>query len=432
MLINLIIITIFALIVFMAVKTYKIEQPIEIKQIMGQRDAFERERIAEPFTLADYKHLYGDNIDFNNQITGSGASIVALENKAAVRLSVSGNQTGTAIHQSKKYHHYMPGKSQLILGSFVFYNPTANVYKKIGYFDDDNGIYFQQDPSGKLTFNIRSNTSGSATVIESVERKNWNNDTFDHLDITKTQLLFFDFQWLGVGRVRCGFISGDKFVLCHTFYHSNNLDTVFMSNPNLPIRCEISNTNSPSSAHFDQICSTVISEGGYKESGRDWSWGTSIPNPISSGVEESIMAIRLSNRFKDYHNRMTVRLGNISLLTTDENVFYKVLRVVDGDSLGTSWHYVDEDNSGVQYNTNISTAPSIGSSVYQIKAGYVVGGDKHGPGGGIATNNPVTAKQNYIVQNYDSSNSEAYLITAKNLGTDITDVFVSMDWREIY
>ena len=144
------------------------------------------------------------------------------------------------------------------------------------------------------------------------------------------------------------------------------------------------------------------------------------------------MAIRSSDMFKGYDNRMTVRLGNISLLTTHENIFYKVLRVVDGDSLGNDWYYIDEDNSGVQYNTTISTVPSIGSSVYQIKAGYVVGGDKHGPGGGIATNNPVTAKQNYIVQNYDSSNSEAYLITAKNLGSNNTNVFVSMDWREIY
>lgn len=36
------------------------------------------------------------------------------------------------------------------------------------------------------------------------------------------------------------------------------------------------------------------------------------------------------------------------------------------------------------------------------------------------------------VQNYDSTNSEIYLVVATNLGSQNTNVGVGMQWREIY
>ena len=46
--------------------------------------------------------------------------------------------------------------------------------------------------------------------------------------------------------------------------------------------------------------------------------------------------------------------------------------------------------------------------------------------------NPSSAKKNYIVQNYTSTDSEIYAIIVTNLGANATDVGVSMQWREIY
>lgn len=423
-----IILSIFVLIGLISYIVYR--NTYNIKHREGSLDSFGRERISESFTLSDYKNIYGNNIDFNNK-TNNGGSITELTNKSSIRLSVSSGQIGSAIHQTKRYHNYMPGKSQLLFASFIFYNAKKNVTKRIGYFDDDNGIFFEQNGEGILSFNIRSKTSGTTKIEESINQKNWNKNKFNSIDINKTQLLYIDFQWLGVGKVRCGFIIDDDYILCHTFYHSNKLNKAFMSNPNLPFRCEISNINSQEDAYFDQICSTVISEGGYNNSGRDWSFGRDTALTLNNTNDTSLIAIKLKNSFNGYDNRITVRLGNISLLTDEENIFYKILRVIDSSSITeTGWTSVN-DNSGVEYNiSNNMNVPNTG--IYQIKSGYITGGGRKGPEGGISTNTPTTAKQNYIVQNFDSNNSEAYLIVIKRLGNTDTNVFASMDWREIY
>ena len=123
------------------------------------------------------------------------------------------------------------------------------------------------------------------------------------LDITKTQLFFTDFEWLGVGRVRCGFSLDGKNIVAHEFYNSNNVDTVYMSNPNLPVRCEIRNTGAQVGAggSFIQICSTVMSEGGYTEAGREFSHATSLRS-VGVGSTVPILSIKLKNSFKDYPN----------------------------------------------------------------------------------------------------------------------------------
>lgn len=409
-------------------KIYKVDQI----PIVGERDAFGRERVAMPFTLADYDHVFGNNIDFHDKTTGSG-NITPILNEAAIQLIVQGNIAGTAIHQSKRYHHYMPGKSQSILASFVLNPALAGTTKRLGYFDDDNGIFFEQDGQGNLSFNIRTYVSGAPNISEKVNQNEWNGTKYN-LDVTKTQLLFIDFQWLGVGKVRCGFVEGNDYILCHTFYHANVTDKVFMSNPNLPIRCEISSDGSGENIEsvLNQICSTVISEGGYSESGRDWSWGTSVGITVPPSQEKAILAIRLSDNFDGYSNRMTVRLGNISLLSDGNNIFYRVLRVLnaDNDFSGVTWEPVNSD-SGVCY----GVSPILsGTDYYQIESGYTAGDtDKKNSIASVGAAPPLSAKQNYITLNYEGNNSESYVIMAKNIGTtNDADVFAAMQWREIY
>ena len=409
----------------------------------GTKDAFGRERVAMPFTLGDYTHIYGNNIDFFN-ITSPGASVTAVENQAAVRLYIDGATSGmSAIHQTKTYHHYLPGKSQLILASFVYGDPIENVIKRTGYFDKENGIYLEQDGEGTLSFVIRSYVSGSVQENK-VSRNNWNGDKVDgsgesgyNLDITKTQLLFIDFQWLGVGTVRCGFLNKGKMILCNTFSNNNNLNTVYMSSANLPVRCEITNTSISSPAKFEQICSTVMSEGGYTERGRDWGFISPTLRTISGGSSLPVMAIRLKEDFKGYDNRMTVRLGDLNIISTTENIKYEVKKLTTGSLLsGGTWiDYTDE--SGIQYNvtaTGISASLPQNEYVFELENGFVTGSGKgQNTNPGTGNNPPITAKQNYIVQNYYSNNSEIYVVQCTNLdSSDSTETGVGIRWREIY
>jgi len=397
-------------------------------------DAFGRLRVSEPYTLGDYKNLYGLDPNFIDY-TGNGGTIIFQPNKACARLATSTTSNSFAVHQTKFYHQYMPGKSQLIYSTFNLYNAVSGVTKRTGYFDDSNGIYFEQAGNGTLSFVIRTNTSGTPTESERVAQANWNVDKCNgtgpsgfNLLVDKTQILFIQFQWLGVGTVKLGFVHDGVFVTAHEFNHDNALDVVYMSNPNLPVRCEITSVGSNPVAYFDQICSTVLSEGGYVESGQNWSALNTTLRSMTAGSSLPLFAIRLKNTFNTYNNRMIVRLDNYNIFSTKEPLVYQVIKLPNAAALttGTAWITVDTD-SGVEYNVG-ATAYSGGDV---IASGYVPASASGKEG--IANNsNPSVAKKNYIVQNYTSTDSEIYVIYATNVGTTTTDVGVSMQWREIY
>jgi hypothetical protein len=84
------------------------------------------------------------------------------------------------------------------------------------------------------------------------------------LDITKTQILFIDMEWLGVGSVRVGFVINGQYITCHQFNNANTTQTVvYMQTAILPVRFEISGTGAAGT--LQQICCSVMSEGGYEQ-----------------------------------------------------------------------------------------------------------------------------------------------------------------------
>ena len=251
-------------------------------------DAFGRSRVSELFTLGDYKHLYAIDPNFLDSISGAGSTVAFLQNQACARLQTGIGSTAFSVHQTKFYHHYMPGKSQVIFSSINFGAATPNVVKRTGYFDDNDGIYFEQAGDGTLSWVIRSFVSGAPIEVRKTQSQ-WNLDTVSWLNILNTQLVAIDFQWLGVGRVRVGFAHNGIVVYVHEFLHSNNLPTVYMSNPNLPIRCEIRNIGTTTGGSMDQICSTVFSEGGYVEAGQDWAATTPTLKVIDAGITAPVI-----------------------------------------------------------------------------------------------------------------------------------------------
>jgi hypothetical protein len=401
-------------------------------------DAFGRQMVTVPFTLGDYKHLYGIDSNFIEYAV-NGATVQYLPNQACARLTTTTNTASRMVHQSKFYHHYMPGKSQLVLSSFNFYAAVSNVTKRTGYYDDNNGIFFEQAGDGTLSFVIRSYVSGSA-VETRVTQANWNRNKCNgigpnafNLDITMTQLIFIDFQWLGVGRVRVGFVHQGEYITAHVFDHSNNLPTVYISTPNLPIRCEILNTGTTAGGYMDQICSTVMSEGGYVEAGSDWAVASPTLRTLAAGATLPVLAIRLKTAFKTYPNRMIVKNGQVNILSTGANVRYRLIKLpnVSYLTVGGSWVSVDDD-SGVEYMAG-ATAYTDGD---EFNSGFIAASSQNqiqAQGGAPTPSMPSTAKKNYIVQNYDSTDSEIYIVAVTNIhATDSTAVGAAIQWREIY
>jgi hypothetical protein len=327
----------------------------------------------------------------------------------------------------------MPGKSQAILSSFVFGAAEPGVIKRTGYFDDYNGIFVEQDQTGSLQFVIRSSTNGTGSIQEQrVKQENWNVNTLlggdAILDITKSQLFFTDFQWLGIGRVRCGFVINGVTVLCHVFDHSNKTDVVYMSNPNLPIRCEIRNTTTATGS-MEQICGTVFSEGGYAESGI--TYGASSPSlrRITSGSTMPVLAVRLKNTYNGLPNRAFVRLEDVSVFSEDQTVKYRVLRLDSGSISSGTWISVDS-GSVVEY--NISATSFTGG--HEFLNGFVAaGGTGQGnASSGIGQRAGSINKINYIAQNFESTDSDLYALVVTNMTSTDTDVAAGMVWKEVY
>ena len=255
------------------------QQPIEIAGATGSTayDAFGRLRVSEPYTLFDSSNRYAVDNQFDTS-TVTGGSITFLPNEAAVRMDVTTASGAEVVRQSYRSMLYQPGKGLLVLATFVMNAAKTNLRQRVGYFGTQNGLYFELNNTTKA-FVMRTYVGGSVdNTTRRVEQSSWNGDKLDGtgasgltLDLTKPQILWFDFEWLGVGNVRCGFIINGQYIVCHTYQTANVYGTsVYMTTAILPLRYEITNTAATADASYlKQICSSVMSEGGLEPASID-------------------------------------------------------------------------------------------------------------------------------------------------------------------
>lgn len=233
-------------------------------------DAFGRLRVSAPYTLFDSQNRYAADNQFSTSTSGTGSSSFNT-NQSSVSLAVTAGGVGFVVRQTYRNMLYQPGKGLLVLATFVMDSSnSANLTQRVGYFNTQNGVFFQKI-DGTNSFVLRSYTSGTASDARTVNQADWNGDKLDGtgasgltLDLTHPQILWMDFEWLGVGSVRCGFIINGQYIVCHTFQNANVYGTtVYMTTAILPVRYEITSTSAVA-ATLTQICSSVVSEGGFE------------------------------------------------------------------------------------------------------------------------------------------------------------------------
>ena len=337
-----------------------------------QSDAFGRLRVSNPYTLFDGGLRYFDNTYKWDQVDTGSVSSSFLPNESSILMNATG--AGSAIRQTKQVFSYQPGKSLLVLLTFVMNAPTAGITQRAGYFGAENGVYFEVAGTTKNLV-IRKYTSGSVDdTTEKFPQSLWNGDKLDGtgasgitLDVTKAQIFWTDIEWLGVGTVRCGFVVNGQFIVCHSFHHANILNKVYMTSACLPLRYELISTGP--AASMRAICSTVMSEGGYGNRSQSRAIGTALTGKdLSNTVYRPLVCLRLKSTNID----AIVVPTAFDVFGLQQAAF--VYRIILNPTLTNADWTSAGDDSTVQYDIS-ATALSGGRVITQ---GIFVGSNKGG------------------------------------------------------
>lgn len=395
-------------------------------------DAFGRARTAQPFTLFDSSHRFADNGLWATS-NSSGTTITFNQNAGLIELALPNTANAEIIRETTKVFSYQPGKSLQTMSTFVLNPAQTNLRQRVGYYGANNGIYLELDGSS-LYFVERNSVDGTLTETR-VAQADWNVDTLlgnvvsspTHitLDITKAQILFIDVEWLGLGTVRCGFMIDGRLVHCHSFHHANFIANTYMTTASLPLRYEIKNHNGATgnSSLMKQICSTVISEGGYELYGTQQAVDIPIQSPVdlpTAGTYYPIISLRL----KTSPNRLDAIaiLTAISLMAITNNANYNWRLVASGTTTGGTWVSA-ADNSSVEY--NITGTSFSGGRI--LASGFTSGSVQ----GQQTIDILKEALFKFQLERNGLTNTpyEITLIAAASLNG--ADIFASLDWEEI-
>jgi hypothetical protein len=332
--------------------------------------------------------------------------------------------------QSKVYHRYVPGKSQLIVMTQIVGAAVANVVKRIGYFDANDGLFLEQNGTTDVAFVRRTKTSGSVVDNRYVQSA-WNLDRLNGtgvvnpsgitLNLSNAQILIIDFQWLGVGRVRFGFDIGGKIVYCHEVLNANVLTLPYMKTGDLPVRWEIAGNGV---ATLKAVCASVSSEGGL-EADQGYQFGRSSGViTAASGTRTHILSIRSAATINSIVNRIQIRPTQIGFLVTgNKPVLVEV--IIDSTVTGGSWVANDSTYSVAEYNITGTYTASSGIVV----ANFFVASLNAGSATETTTNLRAMSRT-AICLDPAGANPNNLTVVASGLG-GTSDCYGDIQWQEI-
>jgi hypothetical protein len=397
----------------------------------AQTDAFGRLRVSNPLTLFDSSHRYKDNNLWSGLLVGTGATVGFSTTEGLINIGIGTTAGCSAIRETTKVFSYQPGKSLLVLNTFVMNSPKENLRQRVGYFGADNGMYLQVSGIGStsVSFVERSLSTGTETVVPQTE---WNIDKLDGtgvsgltLDISKAQILWMDIEWLGLGTVRVGFVINGKFIHCHSFHHANFIESTYITTASLPLRYEIANTGiTTSSSTLKQVCSSVISEGGYELRGLQQAVGTPITAPVDLPSPAGTYYPVLSIRLKSSPNRLDaiVIMTALSVMGIGNGPEYNWQVRASATTTGGTW-----------------TSAGVDSAVEYKIGGTSVTGGRILASGFFSSSQQSSASVDILKEalfkfqlernGLTGTPYELTLVCATNSAG--ADVFASLDWEEI-
>lgn len=390
-------------------------------------DAFGRWRVSNPVLLLSGTFT-DDNqpLIFESATSGGGESVTHLPNESSLRLRTTANGEYVLL-QSRQYYAYRTGQSQAIDLTWVLPNVQAGINYEIGYGDDNNGIFLTTVGTA-ISVTQRSYATG---VVDnrSVAQASWNIDTLGAgalnpsgitLDPDVAQIFYIDLQWLGVGRVRVGFVIGGLPIPVHEFLWSNEVgsDTVYMTTARLPVRWKITNV-SAGAGTFDlkAICAKVEREGSEGEPSNSFASSTGTTVYSAPASLNSLCAVRPAAA----NPRVAVYIESVSITVTGANPVY--WQVVRNPTLGVALTYGAGTTGSLSEVSSTHTTVSGGTV---IAAGHVgasaVGGRATAGGFSVAESLPAVASI--------AGTPDQYVLAVYGIG-GASNCYGTLNYREI-
>jgi hypothetical protein len=450
--------------------------------VQNTLDAFGKLRVANPTTLLDMQFpgqstgtsdFLKNNLQISSASAGAGVTGTYQNSKLVIQMPFTVSSSKYYISQSRSYSTYQPGKSLLFLASGI-YDPAGSggdietfknslnnsgdtISARVGYFDSSaaslstnipivtNGIFLQinyNNTGGTQTRTVSVNIANNGSVT-SIPQSSWNIDKMDgsgpsglNLDFTRAQLFTADMEWLGVGRVRFGFYAYGRIQYCHQVININVLNQPYTTSINLPICFSLFGTSAGTSftGNLTQICSTVISEGGYNPFGRPFSISNGSTGVTVTATETPVLFLRGGS--SNYYHQTIIPTG-LSMICDNNNILiaYKLVLFLDGVSLASagivtpSWTTVNT-NSVTQYAVSFT-----GGGTYSSSNGIVLdNGYFYGKGTNtfaVLTNifSSLVVQLNSNVNNV----ADVLVLTATLItGGGTASVYGTLQWQELY
>lgn len=225
--------------------------PARVRDVVGRVKMSASQNIYE----ADFE--YGPQPLRWESLALGGGAIAAQPQLGGVRLSVDTANGSLAIRQSRPYMRYQPGKTMYMASAVQFGIAESNNVQRVGFFDDSNGVFFEQatptagNPAGIFAV-IRSDSSGVVTDTR-FDLANWTctNKLTQIIDWTRIQMVWIEYAWYGAGCVRWGIVLDGEPHILHEYGHGNTPGAVraWSRTGNLPVRYETRNVGAPAQAN---------------------------------------------------------------------------------------------------------------------------------------------------------------------------------------
>ena len=361
---------------------------------VGQYTSKERLKTSGYETIFFNTFQYGVETEIWDQAVVGTASAVHNVDLNNVIMQVGGTTGDKITRQTKNVMRYIPGRQNELTFAIRLDTPTVGVRRRLGLFDDDNGIYFED--AGVLNGGlpdyvcvIRSKTTGSV-VERRVSRADWNIDKLDGngpsgiiADSTKQQVVSFDYEWYGAGNVTVSWTIDGLVFPIHRFYNANIIDAPWCSTPFLPIRLELEcvATTGTGPHYLYQGSNSLIAEGGSSKKGATQNQISPIAGTTLTTANKwyPILSIRLKPA--DLNG---VVLPTKFMVATIDNaiIFFKLVRnatlpapVTLGAAGPQPWLDASDPDAFTQYQTYIDPAEiTVPNSGISISSGIITPG----------------------------------------------------------